>query len=501
MASLQQDPFIGQTCLSCHKGNYQEPSNGQEWHVTCSMCSAILFVYVPMEHQSAFHSDPHQYRLYAGGFGSAKTSTCAADIIQHVISTPRGMTLIGAATFPQLEETAKKTFMEMFPKELIDVWSEKHQRLTALNGHRVVFRPLDDEGKARSLNLTAFWIEEASEVKYEFFVQLQTRLRNTAAKHHLGLLSTNPDQNWVKTEFLLRSDVIEGGDVKYHVENPNKNFATYIAETSKNKYLPPNYEATVAEGKPDWWIRRFLKGSFENKEGLVYPQLEDNFIEPFDIPKHWPRYMALDPGINHPTAVLWAAVDEKEGKVYFYDEHYETDKPVNYHSRIINNKNKDVPQGIFRSMVGDPKGKTRTGHDLSSVFDHYADNNIYLQPAKNNIDDGIQRVYDFLDRGVLKFFKTLRTFRWEGQNYRYPERKVNDNRKDTYFDKPIDKDNHLMDTLRYIIMELPNDVKDLKNPMYQREKEMDTLRTSQSHLPFALQDEHEETIETWLHYY
>jgi phage terminase large subunit len=47
--------------------------------------------------------------------------------------------------------------------------------------------------KARSLNLTYWWIEEASEVGYDYFVQLQTRLRNHATEHHRGILSTNPD--------------------------------------------------------------------------------------------------------------------------------------------------------------------------------------------------------------------------------------------------------------------------------------------------------------------
>ena len=32
--------------------------------------------------------------------------------------------------------------------------------------------------------------------------------------------------------------------------------------------------------KPDWWIRRFLYGSFENREGLVYPVALDFTVDP-----------------------------------------------------------------------------------------------------------------------------------------------------------------------------------------------------------------------------
>jgi hypothetical protein len=51
------------------------------------------------------------------------------------------------------------------------------------------------ELKIRSLNLSSFWVEECSEIKYEIFAQLKTRLRNRATEHHIGILTTNPDLN------------------------------------------------------------------------------------------------------------------------------------------------------------------------------------------------------------------------------------------------------------------------------------------------------------------
>jgi phage terminase large subunit len=109
------------------------------------------------------------------------------------LSTPKGTSLVGAATLPQLEQTAQKTFMEMLPESLIKSHSKQKNYVDLINGHRVLFRPLDDSGKARSLNLCFFFIEEASEVNYDYFVQLQTRLRNHATTKHQGILSSNPD--------------------------------------------------------------------------------------------------------------------------------------------------------------------------------------------------------------------------------------------------------------------------------------------------------------------
>src|SRR6185437_13765129 len=110
---------------------------------------------------------------------------------------------------------------KVFPEFMVeDYWKQKDMVLCS-NGHVVIFRPLDDEGKLRSLNLTSFWIEEASEVKYEIFVQLQTRLRNKATKYHQGILTSNPDMGWIKTEFLMKAGRIENAEREYY-QNPEE---------------------------------------------------------------------------------------------------------------------------------------------------------------------------------------------------------------------------------------------------------------------------------------
>ena len=54
-------------CPTCKMAHLQDPENGQRWHVECPECGTILFLYVPMEHQDAFHRDTHKIKMYAGG--------------------------------------------------------------------------------------------------------------------------------------------------------------------------------------------------------------------------------------------------------------------------------------------------------------------------------------------------------------------------------------------------------------------------------------------------
>lgn len=153
-----QEPFLGKLCYRCKVGKYVMPSNGQEWHLVCQECRAILFCYTPLPHQYNFHADDSKYRMYAGGYGSGKTTTAAAEMLKLVLTTPNGTSLIGAATYNQLEQTAQKTFLEMLPEDFIANRSIQKNYIDLTNGHRILFRSLDDEGKARSLNLTYWWI-------------------------------------------------------------------------------------------------------------------------------------------------------------------------------------------------------------------------------------------------------------------------------------------------------------------------------------------------------
>lgn len=503
---MSQEQYLHQTCYKCHYGKYQLPESGQEWHVVCDSCGSIHFTYQPLPHQYAFHADPHKFKMFAGGYGSGKTTTGAAETIRHILTTPRGTTLIGAATLPQLEQTAQKEFFEMFPKELIAHYNKQKNYLVTTNGHTVIFRPLDDEEKARSLNLTFFWIEEASVVNYTYFEQLKTRLRNKATKHHQGILTTNPDMGYVKSEFLLKSDKIYNSPVEYlqDPETINENYSTHIAPTHLNTHLPENYYEDTARGQPDWWVNRYLLGSFENREGLVYPDAQDHIIKrehEFPIPKHWERVFGADFGWRDPTVGIVGAIDPQTGILYFYKEHYESEKPVNYHAEKFNKMLEDIPLGKLQFMVGDPKGKAKSERDSISLFDHYAEYGIFFDPAMNKIEDGIMKVQTWFSLGKIKIFESCQNLLWElTEAYRFPERKLDDNKNAG--DKPLDKDNHAADVIRYIVNELPDDPNELINPSI-NPYEIHVGLIKKDNIPYELQDNRSsyDRIEEWQYYY
>jgi phage terminase large subunit len=428
------------------------------------------------------------------------------EVIKHVLSTPGGQTLMGAQTIPQLEQTSMKEFLETFPKPLIKNHNKAKMFVDVINGHRVLFRPLDDDGKIRSLNLSMAHIEEASEVDFSIFVQLQTRLRSHATKHHQLIMSSNPDIGWIRTEILLKSNKIHGAEEPYFIDPNVKNpsISTHIAATKLNKYLPPDFYDTTARGKPSWWVKRYLEGSFAYTDGQVYPQFAEHIIDSFDIiskikAEGWQVYASADFGLRDPTVMLMAAVDPTTGIVYVFDEHYEAGKPVSHHSRIMNEMLSQVPPTLLNQPIGDPSGAQRSKNDLRSLFSHYAEYDLHFKPGMNRIEDGIQKVYTYLEHGQIKIFNTCTNTIREGVGYKYNLQELDS--KKNLDEKPIDRENHAMDSLRYLIQELSDDPEQMKTVTVGPVKVEGNGR-SLDHLPHALQDNEDDVYsQDWYYTY
>ena len=414
-----------------------------------------------------------------------------------------------AATLPQLRETSMATFYkDVCPPPLIKDIRQQENKTILINGSEFLWRPADEEGKLRSLNLGFFHIEEASEVKYEIFVQLQSRLRSDRMKHHRGLLSSNPDLGWIKTHFLLHSATIYGSPVDYslHMVARNPNFSSHIVQTELNIYLPPGYIDDLMRNKPEWWINRYLKGSFEHTEGAVYPNFSKTVIEPFPIPKHWNHYrIGLDHGLRNPTACLFAAInpfltadDFKLPKVVIYDEHYQAGKLVPYHAKVIREKIEKIPYGALQAMRIDPSARNKDPITGKSVQAYYQEHGLFFLPANNSLDYGLAKVNTYIETDSLKIFNTCVNTIEEGLNYKYPEQEETDEKNPD--EKPKKYKDHAMDALRYIIVDLPDDPNALFNASFDptpdhlsrivrtvtREGELITTK-----LPYALEDDEE----------
>lgn len=129
----------------------------------------------------------------------------AAEIATHALGVSNGRTLITAQSLQQVKEAVLPELEKFIPPWFITRQTKTPlPKYTLTNGHEIIVYASNDEEKLRSLNLTAFWIVEASGVDYDIFIQLTARLRNAAAivknregveiEHNfMGIVESNPE--------------------------------------------------------------------------------------------------------------------------------------------------------------------------------------------------------------------------------------------------------------------------------------------------------------------
>jgi phage terminase large subunit-like protein len=206
--------------------------------------------------------------------------------------------------------------------------------------------------------------------------------------------------------------------------------APHLSEEEKARLfatLPPHQRDARARGIP-------ALGS-----GAIYPVEESSLlVDPFEIPPHWPRAFGMDVGWNC-TAALWGALDRETDVLYLYSEYWRGEGEPSVHAAAIRGRGAWIPGAI------DPASRGRSQVDGRQLLQMYVDLGLDLQQADNAVEAGIYRVWTRMMTGRWKVFRPLNRWREEFRRYRRDEK-----------GKVVKEADHLMDSGRYLEMELHN---------------------------------------------
>jgi len=220
-------------------------------------------------------------------------------------------------------------------------------------------------------------------------------------------------------------------------------------------YLPPGQIANWCAGKPLFWIRKYIDCALEIRQGAVFPTFANTLVADFPIPKDWKRVVGYDKGFKDETAMVIGAIEPITGIIYIYYEYYVSQQPVSYHAEQVKQALFGIPR--YNNVQADPSVLHRSDRDGRSYQDYfYKLSGVYLEPANNSIAMGIDKVRDYMHTGKLKVFTSLVNLKTEALGYIYPDRETNQKEE-----IPVDKNNHLMDAMRYMIMALPQNPYDM----------------------------------------
>ena len=418
--------------------------------------------------------DPNgpQFIAYYGGYGSGKSLIlCVINIIWGVLYG--GEYVIAREFMPELRRTTLQTFKEILPKDLLieERVADAQFRIRSQVGEaKFHFVGLDEPGKLDSLNLSGVSIDEASQTSREAMLKLQGRLRNKKGLRKM-LLVGNPKGHDFVYQFFVKQDCFQPfyDPVRRRnvsVEEQKNQYKIFIAPSTENKHLPPNYVAQMLSSYSKERIERDIMGSFDAFQGQVYTEFrrDTHVVKPFRIPDEWPKFIGLDQGFTNPTAGIFCAIDY-DGAIWVYKEFYEREWII---PEIVGGR--DDKPGL-KELVGqdkiegiwiDPSTKANRGKD--SDYQTYLDHipkDWSLIPANNEVSTGIDRVKSYLKlsertgKPRLYIFDTCTNLIDEMVKYRWKELAPGQAATSNQKEEPVKKDDHAVDALRYAVMSRP----------------------------------------------
>jgi len=166
--------------------------------------------------------------------------------------------------------------------------------------------------------------------------------------------------------------------------------------------------------------------------GLIFPLSEEKImIDPLYLEDHWPRIAAIDFGWDHPTAVVWCAMDTEEDMFYVYDCYRASKASPAVHSEVIRGRPHFIPivyphDGNRRDSMGNP-GLADQYRNLGCNFllEHFTNppalgNN----KGSNSVEEGIMALLQAMEKGKFKVFSTLGDWFEEFRMYHRKQNKV-----------------------------------------------------------------------------
>lgn len=334
-------------------------------------------------------------------------------ISESLLDKSPKITSVVAESFPHLRRGALRDFLNIMESQNIfkrDRWDKTNSTYTFETGSKIEFFSADQSSKVRGARRDRLFINEANNISFETFNQLEVRTNDFI------LLDWNPSEEyWFYTDVLGKRDDVE------HI------VLTYL----DNEALNPSITRTIEQRRnnKNWW-KVYALGELGEIESRVYIGWE--IIE--QVPKQAKMVrIGVDFGYTHdPTAIV--AIYQLDGG-FIVDE-------IEYKKGMINSDiakviKRDAPDILSIADSSEPKS-IRELQLLGVIV-------IGATKGKGSISHGIDSVKSrkiSVTKGSTNIIKEYR-------NYNYI---TDDDGKIT--NKPDDIMNHAMDAIRYAISNL-----------------------------------------------
>jgi phage terminase large subunit len=383
-------------------------------------------VYVP------YLNDNTPTQIFYGGSSSGKSVFMAQRTVLDMMAGGRNYLVIRnvaktirGSAYNEIIKAIKDMKLDSFFTVL-----KSELTITCFNGYQILFCGLDDPEKIKSITsakgvITDVWIEEATEIEYNAYKQITKRLRGKTKAIKRIAMSFNPimKDSWIYNEFFL--DVWEEGKKRHKDETLLILKTTY----KDNKFLTNQDIKTLEDETDKYYYEVYTLGNWGVLGAVIFKnwRIED---------LSWIRKIAdnhrngLDFGYaEDPAALAHTHYNRKKKEIYVLDELYMTDLTNDVLAM-------EVKKIIGNQIVVCDSAEPKSIRELKQqgVF------SIGAKKGKDSVNHGIQ----WLKQQTIIVDITCQNMKNELMKYKWKEDK-----NGNVLPVPGDKDNHLIDALRY----------------------------------------------------
>ena len=270
--------------------------------------------YCPFPRQREFRDSLAKYRLFGGAAGPGKTTALLWEAVRQAHKVPRSDSLLLRRTYPELESSLLAHFRRDVPRSLYRNYNEAKHIVTWTNGSTTRFGYCRNESDVYQYQGAEFQFIGLDELTHFTLKQWQflTSRNRCPVKGSRACMAgaTNPGNvghAWVKALWVDhkppagfdRTDLYDPRDYDFIRARLDDNpiYANDAAYRRTLETLPEHLRRAFLEG--DWNV--FAGQYFDVFDvGRHTARPEDVRLEPW-----WPRWISVDWGFNHPSAVYW----------------------------------------------------------------------------------------------------------------------------------------------------------------------------------------------------
>lgn len=360
----------------------------------------------PNPKQAEFLSSNHRYTAYGGARGGGKSWAVRVKGVGGALYYPGIKILMLRRTYPELENTIISPLIELLNTAALDgkpagdrlfTYNATMRTLFFANGSMIKFGHLQSANAVTEYQGQEYdWIfmDEATHfTEWEFRV-LAATLRGVNKIPKRMYLTCNPGgvgHLWVKRLFVER-DFRAGEDPKDYLFIP----ATVEDNTALMDHSPDYIQ--MLDLLPDDLRAAHRYGDWDAMAGQFFGEFrrETHVIKPFLVPQEWPRYRAIDYGLDM-FACLWVAVDFG-GRAWVYREVQQPGLIVSDAAALM--RGLTLPEERIEYTIAPPdlwSTQKDTGRTMAEVF---ARNGVGLARASSSRVQGWLTLKEYLKPGA-----------------------------------------------------------------------------------------------------